>query len=65
MPLYPEITVKLTGTDGNAFAVLRKVLAALDRASLRQESIKEFSEEATSGDYDHLLRTCMKWVDVV
>jgi hypothetical protein len=23
-----------------------------------------FQAEATSGDYDHLLQTCMKWVDV-
>jgi hypothetical protein len=25
---------------------------------------RQFQTEATSGDYDHLLRTCMKWVEV-
>jgi hypothetical protein len=26
--------------------------------------IEIFIEEAKSGDYDHLLQTCMKWFDV-
>lgn len=28
------------------------------------DEIAEFRERATSGDYDHLLITCMKWVSV-
>jgi len=58
-----RITVKLVGTDGNAFAILGKVKKALVRNG-QKEDAKKFFEEATQGDYDHLLRTCMKYVDV-
>jgi len=39
------------------------VTAALRKAGLKDE-IPEFTAEAMSGDYDALLRTCMRWVDV-
>jgi hypothetical protein len=61
---YPDIAVTLVGRDGNAFAVLGSVQGALRRAGVPQEEIDEFYAEAMSGDYDHLLRTCMQWVDV-
>ena len=57
-------TVKLVGTDGNAFAILGKVTGALRRAGHTPEEVKQFQDEATAGDYDHVLQTCMKWVDV-
>lgn len=61
---YPEIRVKLVGTDGNAFALMGKVAAALRKAGVSKEEIAAFYKEATSGDYGNLLRTCSKWVDV-
>ncbi len=61
---YPNVTVQLTGTDGNAFAVLGKVKQALRRAKVSQEEQAAFLKEAMSGDYNDLLATCMKWVDV-
>jgi len=63
-PKFPEIKVKLTGTDGNAFAFIGKVRKALRRHGVDDATIKEFTEEATSGDYSNVLATCMKWVDV-
>lgn len=63
-PKYPDIRVKLVGEDGNAFAILGRVQRALRKAKLPAEEVTAFFTEATSGDYDHLLRTCMKWVDV-
>lgn len=63
-PKYPNITVKLVGSDGNAWAVLGKMTGALRKAGIDQAEIKAFVEEAVGGDYDHLLRTCMEWVDV-
>jgi hypothetical protein len=57
-------TVKLTGSDGNAFAVIGKVRRALKDAGWTVEQIKAFSEEAMAGDYDHVLQTCMKYADV-
>lgn len=61
---YPEIEVQLTGSDGNVFAVLGKVLKALRRGGVAESEIDAFFSEATSGDYDNALSTCMKWVEV-
>ena len=61
---YPEITVQLTGRDGNAFSVLGEVSRGLRSAGVSQDEQDEFFTEATSGDYNHLLRTAMEWVVV-
>ncbi len=61
---YPEIKVELTDHDGNAFAILGRMNQALRRGKVSQEERDAFMKEAKSGDYDHLLQTCMKWVDV-
>ena len=58
------IRVRLIGEDGNAFLVLGKVRAALRRAGYGQELIKALTDEATSGDYNHLLATVMQVVEV-
>ena len=64
-PKFPEIEVTLTGADGNAFAILGTVKKALKESGMvTPEEIKAFMDEATSGDYDHLLQTCMFWVTV-
>lgn len=63
-PKYPDIHVTLVGEDGNAFAILGRVQHAMRRAHLTTEEIERFIREATSGDYDHLLRTCDEWVSV-
>jgi len=60
---FPNIKVQLTGTDGNAFSILGKVIKTLKKEAT-VDQIKEFQEEAMSGDYNNLLMTCMKWVDV-
>ncbi len=61
---HPEIEVELIGKDGNAFNVLGLVFRALRKAGLDEAEIKEFETEATAGDYNHLLATCMSWVEV-
>lgn len=63
-PKYPHIEVELSGDDGNAFFILGKVQRALRNGGVAQEEVKAFRDEATAGDYNHLLRTCMKWVEV-
>lgn len=63
MPKHPEVTVVLVGEDGNAFSILGKVRKALRKAG-HHKSAEEFMEEATSGDYDHLLATAMDYVNV-
>ena len=64
MPKYPDIHVKLVGQNGNAFNILAICLQAMRRAGLSQEERDAFHKEATSGNYDHLLVTCMEWFDV-
>ncbi len=61
---YPKITVQLSDRDGNAFSVIGAVTKALKNANVAKERIDEFCDEAMSGDYDHLLQTCMQWVNV-
>lgn len=61
---YPNIKVKLSGTDGNAFALIGKVKQALIKGKVQQEQVNEFVTEAMSGNYNNLLVTCMKWVEV-
>jgi len=58
------VRVRLTGTDGNAFALLGKVKQAMQRAGVPDRILRKFLDEAMAGDYDRLLRTCMKYCDV-
>lgn len=60
---YPNIEVQLSGTDGNAFAILGKVRGALKDAGVSREEQDAFYAEATSGDYDALLATAVRWVN--
>jgi hypothetical protein len=55
--------LRLIGKDGNAFSIMGRAKNALIEAG-REEEIEEYMEEATSGDYDHLLRVTMKWFEV-
>ncbi len=59
-----DIEVNLSDNDGNAFSIIGRVQKALRQAGASKTQLKEFSEDATSGDYDHVLQTCMKWVNV-
>jgi hypothetical protein len=61
---YPEVIVRLTGNDGNAFAIMGAVRKALKTAKVSAEEIAEYTEQSTMGDYDNLLRVAMAWVTV-
>lgn len=63
-PRYPEISIKLVGEDGNAFAILGKCRAVMPAHGLSPEEIDAFFAEASSGDYNHLLQVCLRWFDV-
>ena len=62
---YPDIEVQLTGTDGNAFAIMGRVQEALRRNNVPKERINEYLRESQSGDYDNLLYTATRWVSVL
>ena len=54
----------LVGINGNAFSILGICLRAMRQAGLSKEERDKFYAEATSGNYDHLLMTCMEWFEV-
>ena len=60
---FTDAVVQLAGKEGNAFAIIGAVRRAI-RKSNHHELEQEFMREATQGDYDHLLKTCMRYVSV-
>ena len=64
MPKYPNIKAKLIGQDGNAFAIIGTVQRELRRGGVSPDEINEFVTEATSGDYDNVIQTALRWVSV-
>jgi len=59
---YPHVHMRLVGEDGSTFFILSRVSGAMRKAGIPAEEIRDFHREATSGDYDHLLRTVMATV---
>lgn len=69
---YPDCHVTLLGTSVHPASVMLKVSRGLERY-LREEGAtpgevraiaQEFLHEAQSGDYDNVLTTAFRWVDV-
>ena len=58
-----DVKVKLVGEDGNAFYILGKVKKALKQAG-HDDLAEEYYQEATAGNYDHLLAVTMEYVEV-
>lgn len=56
-------TVPLVGEDGNAFAIMGRVIKALKAAGNDQSVIDSYTEQAMSGDYDHLLQVTLAFVE--
>lgn len=67
---FPQIdlpnkpTLKLVGTDGNAFALLGVAQRVARKNGWSKEQINAVLKVAMSGDYDHLLQTLMHYFDV-
>ena len=59
------VEVPLVGTDGNAFAILGRVIREMKRAGVASQIIELYKDEATASGYDNLLRVTMRYVDVV
>ncbi len=64
--LTSHIKVKLTEIDSNAFVILSECRKQLRKSGLENWNTiwSTIHEEATSGDYDNLVATAMKWFDV-
>ena len=64
MVKYPEVEVELSGIDGNAYSIMGATTKALSRAGVTKEEQSLYFQEATSGDYDNVISTTMKWVSI-
>ena len=64
--------LQIIGTDGNAFALFGKAQRQIERHlkeeglthSEIEEQVDKVINEAKQGDYNHVLRTMMKYFDV-
>ena len=63
-PKYPNVVVQLTGEDGNAFNVMGVVARSLREAGIPKAEVACYMKESMASDYDNLLMTALKWVDV-
>ena len=63
-PRYPDISVELGGQDQDAQAIIAAVIVALREHGVDNAEVQAFRREAIADDRDHLLRTCMAWVNV-
>ena len=52
----------LLGVDGNAFSIIAYTASAMKKVGFKDQ-IKQYTEQATSGDYDHLLSLSVEWID--
>lgn len=60
---YPQVSVKLIDEDGNALSIVGRVSKAMRRDGLSEEQVSEYTKEALSGDYNHVLSTTMNYVN--
>lgn len=56
------LKLKLVGEDGNAWSIIGRASQTL-RKNGKADLIDVFTKECLSGDYNHLLATCMKYFD--
>ncbi len=64
MAKYGNVKVQLSGQDGNAFAIMARVSSALRKEGVPECEVEDYLAESMEGDYDALLRTAMRWVDI-
>ena len=59
---FPDREPTLVGVDGNAYCVMGYVSRMLKDADLK-DLVDEYTKDATSSDYNHLLATSCKYLD--
>jgi hypothetical protein len=63
-PRYPRVKVQLIGPSGDFYPTVTAVQTAMRTAGVPLQELSNFYQDATTGDQDNLLRTCLQWVDV-
>lgn len=61
---YPNVEVQLSGEDASAFAIIGKTRRALRKAGASDDEVEQFTNEATAGDYEDVIRVVSEWVSV-
>lgn len=61
---YPDVDVTLVGVDSHPFAIIKAVSDGLRAAGVGARERDEFRDEALGGDYDNVIQTAMRWVNV-
>ena len=61
---HPDISVQLTGQDGNVFNLMGVVIRALRSHGFGDEVDDFISEVTSSKSYHEALAVMMQWVDV-
>lgn len=61
---HPDISVQLTGQDGNVFNLMGVVIRALRSNGFGNEVEDFISEVTSSKSYHEALAVMMQWVDV-
>lgn len=64
MAKFENVTVELSSQDGNAFAIMAKVSGALRKGGAPESDVEKYIAESMEGDYDDLLMTAQRWVNV-
>ena len=55
---------RLSGEDGNAFAIMGRVKKALEQVKVQKEKVDAYLADAMSGDYNNLLNTSMRHLEL-
>ena len=64
-PMYPDLVIPVNdGPEGNAMAILSTLRQGLQRRKMDLVKMQYITEEATSGDYDQVLRTVGKYATI-
>lgn len=63
-PPFATVTVKLVGEDGNVFAIIGRVSAALRRAGHPKEAAEFVKRAWAAGSYDAVLQLVHEYVTV-
>lgn len=61
---FPQVSVQLTGEDGNAFSIIGRVSREMRRAGLREQAEQYQRDAVQCESYDALLQLTMRTVEV-
>lgn len=56
---------RLTGTDGNVFAIIGKVISTLKKFNQRDKALEFASKAMEQKSYDDVLKLVLQYVEVV